>query len=209
MRLVYMNQTKYQKIKFNISNYNALFQSFAHCKRLPDILNDMRIANIEKDEISYGTLIRLCKQSRDYNHALELYNEMKDKGIKITNQIINILISTLKRSQRWDDIKEMINELENKGHKFNQPVYNTILSVYGSSGQIELAEELFDKIYKTKTYKIDDIVMSIMAEAYTKVNNIDKVKILMIEYPNNVTLGCLIKCLCNNNQSHEIPTYIE
>ncbi|KAL9642429.1 hypothetical protein ABK040_014272 [Willaertia magna] len=97
--LAIYNRMKESGLKITHHTLNSLLAVFANALRLRvtmEILDEKFKENsLEPDDISYGILVRMYCRSRRTEKALELFDLMKEKGIKPTYQAYKHLIFRL------------------------------------------------------------------------------------------------------------------
>lgn len=87
------------------------------------------------DVFTYTATIFLCAQSKQVEKALELYDEMKRKGIPRNVHTFSALMNVCVKSGQFELALKVYNEMLKEGCVPNRVTYHTLIDAYGKAGQ--------------------------------------------------------------------------
>ncbi|KAI9353130.1 hypothetical protein BD770DRAFT_393080 [Pilaira anomala] len=140
-----------------IRDYNEFLSSYVRQNKFKEALEVYKLMKedetIDMDMYSYGivmsALVKDLEQSP--NSVFELYQEMKDRGIKPDPVVYTSLLSACSRAQDLDNALALLEEMQEYDVKPNAYTFNSILSIIStmkgaSSTDLGRASSIWDKM---------------------------------------------------------------
>lgn len=158
--------------------------------------------NLSPDKISYGLLLKSHCDSGSSDKALELLNEMENKGIEVTTVTYTTVLNCLYKQGNAEEAERLWTEMEKKGVELDVAAYNVrITNIYG--GDPEKLKELIDGM-RDAGLKPDTISYNFLMTCYCKNEMMDEARKVYegLEEngcnPNATTFRTLIYHLCRS-----------
>jgi pentatricopeptide repeat protein len=90
----------------NVRSYNALLaaaQAVGDLDAALSLLDEMQVAGLSPDAVTYCTLISTCQRHAggDWQAAMALFKDMRGAGIAPNLQTLNALLSTCGTAKKW------------------------------------------------------------------------------------------------------------
>ncbi len=190
-------------IKENSGNNEELERIF---NKINSFLSDMQNKNIQKNDISYNTLIDAFAEGGRIEKSWELYNEMKTNNLKPDLYTYATLIKALKSlpysEENFNQVNEIFELVKSKsieGLKADDFLYNSMLDTCLKYGKIELMEKLFTEM-KNEGILPSVVTYSILIKAYGNSFNLENSLHYFNELrsnrikPNDIIYGCILNC---------------
>jgi len=166
-------------IKLNLIAYNALLDCCTQCEQyeamekiLFNMLEEGKIRSPEEplnpDIITYSTIIKgLCK-SNQLEKALQIYNEMKDKNMKLDEVVFNSLLDgCVRMKSKMDVAMNLIKDMKSAGVKCSNYTYSILIKLYTKNHDIESALGVYEEL-KSKGQTAGVIVYTCLLQACIK-----------------------------------------
>jgi len=165
---VYSKLKNDPKCKLNRIAFNALLDCCVKCGRydkMTEIFEEMlrmtaesqKIGILSEEEavapdlITYSTLIKgMCKAKR-IKKAIELYEEMKKKGMELDEILFNSLLDGFVNCEEnnFVESEKVINDMKKLKIKFSNYTYSILIKLYGKNYMIEKALGVLDEMKKS------------------------------------------------------------
>ncbi|KAJ4714448.1 Pentatricopeptide repeat-containing protein [Melia azedarach] len=190
----------------SVISFNALLFASNQSKlydKISSLFNEIpRKYNLSPDKISYGLLIKSYCESGFPDKALELLNEMEDKGVEVTAVAFTTVLNSLYKKGNCEEAQRLWSEMVRKGCDLDVAAYNVrITNIYG--GDPVRLKELIDEMGNVGL-KPDTITYNFLMTCYCKNGMMDEAK-KMYEglerngcNPNAATFRTLIYYLCRS-----------
>jgi pentatricopeptide repeat protein len=147
---------------------------------------------------TYGTILKGLANSNQSDRAMEVYANMKEKGIRISTFIFTTLIDMQARIGAIDQVSKLVRDMQSMGYKSDDYVASsTIMKAYIVNGDIEEAFQAFRGMQKSGL-ACDSDYNSIL-EGAIRVNRMDLADVVVEDLkesnarPSNHTLCTLMK----------------
>ncbi|XP_072996192.1 pentatricopeptide repeat-containing protein At1g18485-like [Typha latifolia] len=179
---------------FDLFVSNALIDMYAKCGQL-DLARSV-FDGLERDDVSYNTLIMGYSQSSSCSRALHLFQEMRSIGIEY--DVVSFMgalsacanLSALKQGKEIHCllIKKMLNN-----HLF---VANSLLDLYTKCGKFSITVKIFDRISEKDVASWNSMIVGygMQGELETAFNLFEKMKDEGVEYDHVSYVAVLSAC---------------
>lgn len=105
-----------------------------------DLMNTVSVA-VQPNDVSYTVLIDGFLKLGQLEEALQLYDEMKQKGFKPNVLIFDDLLAALKKKERLEDSYKLIEEANSLGIKLSPVAWNSVLMILSKQQKIDEAKK--------------------------------------------------------------------
>ncbi|KAG9142935.1 hypothetical protein Leryth_006214, partial [Lithospermum erythrorhizon] len=122
----------------------------------------------EKDLISWTTMINCYSQNQRYSEALEIFTEMKDKGIKPDVVTMTTIISACAHLGVADQGKEMHLYLMQEGFEIDVYIGSALVDMYAKCGILNRSLVVFYKLQEKNLFCWNSVIESLAAHGYAK-----------------------------------------
>lgn len=190
----------------SVISFNALLFACTRSRlydKVPILFDEIpKKYNLSPDKISYGLLLKSHCDSGSSDKALELLNEMENKGIEVTTVTYTTVLNCLYKQGNAEEAERLWTEMEKKGVELDVAAYNVrITNIYG--GDPEKLKELIDGM-RDAGLKPDTISYNFLMTCYCKNEMMDEARKVYegLEEngcnPNATTFRTLIYHLCRS-----------
>jgi len=155
--------------QMDIQNYMSLIRAAGRdhdVNRAFGIIKQLRAGGIAPDAAAYNCILDVCIQAGDMNRAQELMQEMKKLGL-LDVITYNTLLKGFCSKGDLKGGKAVFVEMEKMGFRPNDVSYNCLLNTAVSSGYVNEAWHVIDKMEADKI-RPDHYTLSIMMKAMKK-----------------------------------------
>ncbi|GLJ06991.1 hypothetical protein SUGI_0054920 [Cryptomeria japonica] len=129
----------------NLSVGNALIFLYAKCKRM-DVARHVFERMVDKDVISWTSMISGYAQSKDATQAFQLFSQMHLAGAKLDVLTILSIIAACTNISLLPKGKEIHAHAIRSGFVFDVLVANALIGMYAKCCAIHIARKVFDKM---------------------------------------------------------------
>lgn len=162
----------------SVISFNALLFACTRSRlydKVPILFDEIpKKYNLSPDKISYGLLLKSHCDSGSSDKALELLNEMENKGVEVTTVTYTTVLNCLYKQGNAEEAERLWSEMEKKGVDLDVAAYNVrITNTYG--GDPERLKELIDEM-RDAGLKPDTISYNFLMTCYCKNEMMDKAK---------------------------------
>ncbi|GAB0088560.1 pentatricopeptide repeat-containing protein 1, mitochondrial [Sergentomyia squamirostris] len=163
--------SRYQQL--SIKQYANIIKNHIRNKRIKEAIDVLEIRMIKEDRVKpenyiYNLLIGACGRLGYTKKAFQLYNRMKQRGLKVTGGTYTALFNACATSFWPEDGLLKANHLRDimlqKGYEPNVTNYNAMIKAYGRCGDIMTAFQLVDEM-REKKLNIDVITMNFLLQS--------------------------------------------
>ncbi|XP_075164015.1 pentatricopeptide repeat-containing protein 1, mitochondrial [Haematobia irritans] len=154
----YISRPTRRSKQLRTKEYAAIIKEHLNNHRLKEALEVLEIRMLKEDRVKpenyiYNLLISGCAKAGYTRKAFQLYNRMRQRGLKVKESTYTSLFNACANApSRLDGIttaKRLRENLLEKGYEPNVRNYNAMLKAFGRWGDIEtaymLADEMVDK----------------------------------------------------------------
>ena len=96
----------------------------------------------------YGREMRRLMHERSYSRVLDLFEEMKSRGVSIDVGIYIAVMKTYSRMNNINMVKGVFDDLVTSGIKPDKYLFNTLIYAYTNTGDVDAAFETFHTMQK-------------------------------------------------------------
>merc|ERR1719420_796371 len=115
--------------------------------RVPQLLADMKAANISPDQITYGTLVKGHCLSGSVDQALEILAEMRAEGKYQPDEILyNCLLDGCAKEHRLEDAMALYEEMKQAGVKPSNFTLCTLVKLLGRARRLPQAFAIVEEL---------------------------------------------------------------
>lgn len=162
----------------SVLSFNALLSACIHSKlydKLPTLFDEIpKKYNLSPDKVSYGFLLKSYCDSGSSDRALELLNDMENKGLEVSAIAYTTVLNCLYKQGNDEEAERLWSEMVKKGVELDVAAYNVrITSTYG--GDPEKLKELIDEM-RNVGLKPDTIIHNFLMTCYCKNGMLDEAK---------------------------------
>ncbi|KAM0848089.1 hypothetical protein ACQ4PT_054597 [Festuca glaucescens] len=106
----------------------------------------MEVRGIERDVVSYGSMISCFSKAGSLDTVLKLFNCMKDAGIVPDRKVYNAVVHKLTKGQCVDEARALVRSMEEKGVTPDTATYNSLIKPLCRARRVKEAREMFDEM---------------------------------------------------------------
>ncbi|RWW38220.1 hypothetical protein BHE74_00056560 [Ensete ventricosum] len=107
---------------------------------------DMATRGIQKDVVSYGSMISCYSKAGNLNDVLKLFNQMNGMGIEADRKVYNAVIYALAKGKCVEEAKRLVATMEDKGVAPNAATFNSLIRPLCKNRRVDDARKLFDEM---------------------------------------------------------------
>ncbi|XP_077217484.1 tetratricopeptide repeat (TPR)-like superfamily protein isoform X2 [Tasmannia lanceolata] len=135
------SSTKVVPLRPTVATFNILMKAcgtdYCHAK---DVMDEMRVAGLSPNHISWSILIDICGRSRDIKGAMQAFKTMRDAGINPDVVAYTTVIKACVENKNLKIAFSLFEEMKRYQIRPNLVTYNTLLrarSRYGSLREVQ------------------------------------------------------------------------
>ncbi|XP_042452019.1 pentatricopeptide repeat-containing protein At5g15010, mitochondrial-like [Zingiber officinale] len=106
----------------------------------------MRNSEIEKDVVSYASMISCYSKVGNLDAVLKLFNQLKEMGTKPDLKIYNAVIHALAKGKCFNGAMRLLKAMEESGTSPNAATFNSLIRPLCKLHRVEDARKLFDEM---------------------------------------------------------------
>ncbi|KAG9457020.1 hypothetical protein H6P81_001528 [Aristolochia fimbriata] len=125
---------------------NFLLELYSQCgerKKMERIFEEIE----EPDLLSWNMMIMGYTRCGFMNKSVEIWHEMKQKGIKANEYTLSVMIDMCSCVERWAMGEQIHAHIYKSGMDFDTALMNSLLSMYANCGLMEKASLIFEDIH--------------------------------------------------------------
>ncbi|KAH7566433.1 hypothetical protein JRO89_XS08G0160000 [Xanthoceras sorbifolium] len=154
----------------SVISFNSLLSACIHSKlfdKVPLLFDEIpRKYDFCADKVSYGLLVKSYCETGSLDKALELLNEMENKGVEVTAVTFTTVFNSLYKHGKTEEAETLWSEMVKKGFELDVAAYNVrIMNAQG--GKPEKLKELIDEM-SSVGLKPDTITYNFLMTCYCK-----------------------------------------
>ncbi|KAL5226705.1 hypothetical protein ABZP36_014970 [Zizania latifolia] len=104
----------------------------------------MEIKGIEKDVVSYGSMISCFSKAGSLDSVMKLFNRMKEAGIVPDRKVYNAVVYALAKGRCVDEAKALVRSMEEKGVAPDTATFNSLIRPLCKARRVQEAREMLD-----------------------------------------------------------------
>nr|UPT49671.1 pentatricopeptide repeat protein AaPPR1126 [Agave angustifolia] len=137
---------------------------------------EMGNRGVDKDVVSYGSMISCYSKASNINAVLKLFNHMKELGIVPDMKVYNAMVYTLAKGKCIEQAKNLLKTMEEKGVTPNAVTYNSLIKPLCKARRLVDARVMFDEMLNkglspsTRTYHAFFDVFTTVEEVFDLLN---------------------------------------
>uniref|UniRef100_A0A0D9V737 Pentacotripeptide-repeat region of PRORP domain-containing protein n=1 Tax=Leersia perrieri TaxID=77586 RepID=A0A0D9V737_9ORYZ len=106
--------------------------------------NVMEIKGIERDVVSYGSMVSCFSKAGSLDTVMKLFNRMKEAGIIPDRRVYNAVVYALAKGRYVDEAKALVQSMEEKGVAPDTATFNSLIKPLCKARQVQEAREMLD-----------------------------------------------------------------
>ncbi|GJM92770.1 hypothetical protein PR202_ga09266 [Eleusine coracana subsp. coracana] len=107
---------------------------------------NMEIKGVEKDVVSYGSMISCFSKAGSLDYVMKFFNRMKEVGIVPDRKVYNAVVFALAKGRCVDEAKALVQSMEDKGVAPDTATFNSLIGPLCKARQVQDAMEMFDSM---------------------------------------------------------------
>jgi pentatricopeptide repeat domain-containing protein 1 len=169
----YLENPPQKSQQLRTKQYADMIKEHLRNKRMKEAIDVLEIRMIKEDRVKpenyiFNLVIGACGRTGYSKKAFQLYNQMKQRNLKITGGTYTALFNACAMSPWPQDGLEKANHLRQimheKGYEPNDSNYNAMIKAFGRCGDLELAFQMVDEM-KTKGWQIQIDTFNFLLQA--------------------------------------------
>jgi len=155
--------------------------------------------------VMYSTLAKGFASARQPDGAMELWRDMRSRGVRMNTVMCNAIIDAQARCGAMDAVSQIVEVMEQENCKPDVITFSTMIKGYGVKGDLDKALEVFRSIQK-RGLVTDAIIYNTLLDGCLRHNCMDLAYSLAEEMehknvvPSNFTLGVLVKMYARRHE---------
>jgi len=168
-------------------------------------LFDQWKSSLTPNTVMYSTLAKGFATARHSSRAMDLWHDMRTRGIRVNTVVCNALIDSQARCGCIDEITQIVSAMEADGCKPDVITFSTIMKGYCVKGDLDKAYDVFRSTQETGLVT-DAIIYNTLLDGCLRHNRPDLADQLVVDMekhnitPSNFTLGILVKMYGRRHQ---------
>ncbi|KAL2612347.1 hypothetical protein R1flu_024039 [Riccia fluitans] len=190
----------------DVVTYNTIAKAYAELRRSFEaerVISEMKDVYIRPNERTYGIVINSYCETGRPEEGLSLLDRMRADGVGCNLPIYNILIKGFAQSCRPDKMEKVLELMGASGVKPDVQSFSIVMNVWCSSGLVEEARAVFERMQNDYELRPDVTAYTILAKGYVRARRPAEAENLISEMtsqglrPNVFTFTTVISGWCN------------
>jgi pentatricopeptide repeat protein len=168
--------------------------------------NSMEIRGIERDVVSYGSMISCFSKTGSLDYVMKFFNRMKEAGIVPDRKVYNAVVYALAKGRCVDEAKALVQSMEDKGIASDTATFNSLIGPLCKARQVQDAMEMFDSMLGrglSPSVRTFHALLNVARSPSEVFDLLDKMKALRCE-PEMDTYIMLIRKFCRWKQHESV-----
>ncbi|KAL6853553.1 hypothetical protein ACP4OV_019582 [Aristida adscensionis] len=168
--------------------------------------NAMESKGIERDVVSYGSMISCFSKAGSLDSVMKLYNRMKEAGIVPDRKVYNAVVYALAKGRCMDEAKALVRSMEEKGVPPDTATFNSLIGPLCKVRQVQEAMEMFEAMLGrglSPSVRTFHALLNVARSPAEVFDLLDKMKTLRCE-PEMDTYIMLIRKFCRWKQHESV-----
>jgi len=146
----------------DLITYSTVIKGHARSGQMDEVFNIYKylIANPNQytlDEVIYNSILDGCVKTKNYDKAIEIYNDMMDRKVNKSNVTYSILIKLYSNNSDSFKALSLLEEMQSNGIKPGIIVYTCLIQTCLKSKKFDMAVKLFEQM-KSNGLKPDHVL---------------------------------------------------
>ncbi|CAL4973453.1 unnamed protein product [Urochloa decumbens] len=166
----------------------------------------MQNLGIDRDVVSYGSMISCFSKSGSLDSVMKLFNRMKEAGIAADRKVYNAVVFALAKGRCVDEAKMLVQTMEEKKVAPDTSTYNSLIGPLCKSRQVQEAMEMFDAMLQrglSPSVRTFHALLNVARSPIEVFDLLDKMKELHCD-PEMDTYIMLIRKFCRWKQHESV-----
>jgi pentatricopeptide repeat protein len=166
----------------------------------------MQNLGIDRDVVSYGSMISCFSKTGSLDSVMKLFNRMKEAGITPDRKVYNAVVFALAKGRCVDEAKMLVRTMEEKKVAPDTSTFNSLIGPLCKARQVQEAMELFDAMLQRRlspSVRTFHALLNVARDPIEVFNLLDKMKELHCE-PELDTYIMLIRKFCRWRQHESV-----
>lgn len=143
----------------NVSVVNSLIDMYGKCGKM-DFARTL-FDGMERDVISWNTLLSSLVQAGHHQEAINLFNNMVLEDQKPNTATLVVILSACSHLASLEEGARVHHYLNERGFKLNIPLGTALVDMYAKCGQLEKSRQMFDSMEEK-----DAVCWNVMISGY-------------------------------------------
>ncbi|KAL6616273.1 hypothetical protein ACP70R_038543 [Stipagrostis hirtigluma subsp. patula] len=168
--------------------------------------NAMESKGIERDVLSYGSMISCFSKAGSLDSVMKLFNRMKEAGVVPDRKVYNAVVHALAKGRCVDEAKALVRSMEEKGVVPDTATFNSLIGPLCKARQVQEAMEMFDAMLGrglSPSVRTFHALLNVARSPIEVFDLLDKMKALRCE-PEMDTYIMLIRKFCRWKQHESV-----
>lgn len=158
------SQMRKEGFQLDVRDYNILINGLSKCKnsnkKIHKLLEEMNVAGLKPDGVTYNTLIFFSTKRGDISTTNRLFNDMVHRGYKPTLVTYGILIHDHCKTAKLDEAMRIFRSMSETGIRPNNAIYSILINCLKNEKKFDEAVSLFEEmcargvVPKSNTYNL-------------------------------------------------------
>ena len=145
----------------DLITYSTVIKGYGKAKEISKVMNIFNFLKNETDfsldEVIYNSVLDACLKNNDFELGFNIFDEMKDSKIPMSNVTYSILIKLLTNTDRIEEALEVENVMRNEGLKIEMIVYTCLIQTAFRNKRFDHAIALFRRM-KMEGIRADNVL---------------------------------------------------
>ncbi|XP_057726321.1 pentatricopeptide repeat-containing protein At4g39952, mitochondrial [Arachis stenosperma] len=128
----------------NVLVANSLIQMYGKCDKMTYAWKVFK--RLDKDVISWNTMISAHIHVKDYKEATKLFNKMINEGHKPNTATFAIVLSACSHIASLEEGERVHRYINERGFELNLPLGTALVDMYAKCGKLEKSRQVFDSM---------------------------------------------------------------
>ncbi|KAF0892142.1 hypothetical protein E2562_013505 [Oryza meyeriana var. granulata] len=168
--------------------------------------NAMEIKGIERDVVSYGSMISCFSKAGNLDTVMKVFNRMKEAGITPDRKVYNAVVYALAKGRCVDEAKALVRSMEEKGVAPDTATFNSLIRPLCKARKVQEAWEMLDDMLGrglSPSVRTFHALFDVAISPIEVFDLLDKMKALQCE-PQMDTYIMLIRKFCRWRQHDSV-----
>jgi pentatricopeptide repeat protein len=167
--------------------------------------------------VIYSTILKGFSLSKQPDKVVELYDEMRAKGIHCNTITYNTLLNAFARCGSMHRVPAVLNDMKNATPSVEPDIvtFSTIVKGYCMSGDVDKAFQLLKEMEDDGKYAPDEVMFNSLLDGCAKQHRLESALKLLEDMrsagvaPSNYTLSILVKLLGRSRRLNQAFSMVE
>ncbi|XP_066307073.1 pentatricopeptide repeat-containing protein At5g15010, mitochondrial-like [Miscanthus floridulus] len=168
--------------------------------------SSMERKGIDRDVVSYGSMISCFSKARSLDSVMKLFNRMNEAGVAPDRKVYNAIVFALAKGRCVKEAKMLVRTMEEKQVAPDTATFNSLIGPLCKARQVQEAMEMFDAMLErglSPSVRTFHALLNVARNSTEVFDLLDKMKQLQCE-PEMDTYIMLIRKFCRWRQHESV-----